>query len=103
MYQIVLCTCPNLNCAKEIANMLVDNKLAACVSIIPEVISVYKWQNETSCETEVQLIIKTTMDKFNTIVDNIKQLHPYETPEIIAVNIQQGDKTYLNWITAAIK
>ncbi len=55
------------------------------------------------CETEVLLIIKTTACKFKLIVTSIKQFHPYETPEIIAVNIQQGDKGFLNWISASIK
>jgi len=103
MYQIILSTCPTVSCANKIAKILVERKLAACVNIIPEITSVYRWQNETVQEKEVQLIIKTTESQFNAITEQIKLLHPYETPEIIAMNIQQGDKEYLNWISTSIK
>jgi len=102
-YQVVLCTCPNSQKAKEIAKSLVHKKYAACVNIIPNVTSVYRWQDNIECDDEIQLVIKTTKDKFNTVCDEIKRLHPYDTPEVIAMNIQQGDEAYLNWITESLK
>ncbi len=103
MFQIILCTCPDIECAKSIAHHLVKEKHAACVNIIPNVISVYRWQDEIESDNEVQLIIKTQTNKFNAVADEIKRLHRYDTPEIIAMNIQQGDNHYLNWITESLK
>ena len=103
MFQIILCTCPDIDSAKTIAKQLIEKKYAACVNIIPQVISVYRWENKVECDDEVQLIIKTQTSKFNDVADEIKRLHRYDTPEIIAMNIQQGDKDYLNWITESLK
>jgi len=103
MFQIILCTCPDIESAKAIAQQLVEKKHAACVNIIPNVISVYSWQDKIESDNEVQLIIKTQTDKFNDVADEIKRLHRYDTPEIIAMNIQQGDNNYLNWIIESLK
>lgn len=103
MFQVILCTCSDLAEAKLIAKILVKEKLAACVNIVPHVISVYRWQESIECDDEIQLIIKTQTDKFNDVADEIKRLHRYDTPEIIAMNIQQGDNSYLNWITESLK
>ncbi len=101
-YQLVLCTCPNLTLAKEIAHCLVEEKLAACVNIIPAMYSDYSWQNKIECDQEVQLLIKSNSTHFTQIADKILKLHPYETPEVIALNIQQGNKKYLNWINESL-
>jgi periplasmic divalent cation tolerance protein len=102
-YQLVLSTCPNDEVAKEIAYALIEHKVAACVNILPNITSVYRWENKISCDREVQLLIKTTADKFTELSVMINNLHPYTTSEIIALNIQQGDKNYLNWITESLK
>ena len=103
MYQLVLTTCPDEIVAKNIAQYLVTEKLAACVNMLPNITSVYSWQDELQCDNEVQLLIKTEESKFVTLSDRINQLHPYDVVEIIALNIQQGDKHYLNWITNSLK
>ena len=103
MFQIIMCTCPDVASAKTIARHLIEEKHAACVNIIPQVISIYRWQDNIECDNEVQLIIKTQTDKFNDVANEIKRLHRYDTPEIIAMNIQQGDDNYLNWITESLK
>ncbi len=103
MFQINMCTCPDMESAKSIAKHLIQDKHAACVNIIPNVTSVYSWQGNIECDNEVQLIIKTQSNKFNDVADEIKRLHRYDTPEIIALNIQQGDNNYLNWITESLK
>jgi len=102
-FQLVLTTCPNKQIAKEISQHLVAEKLAACVNIVPSIISVYYWENELQCDTETQLLIKTTSDKFSLLNARINELHPYDVVEVIALNIQQGDKHYLNWITESLK
>ncbi|MEW6990438.1 divalent-cation tolerance protein CutA [Colwelliaceae bacterium 6441] len=102
MYQVVLCTCPNMDSAKTIAKQLIKKKYAACINIIPNVISIYRWQEDIECSEEVQLLIKTESVKFNIVCNEIISLHPYDTPEVIALNIQQGDKHYLNWIKESL-
>ena len=103
MVQLVLTTCPNEAVAKDIAQQLVTEKLAACVNIVPNITSVYYWQGELHCDNEVQLLIKTVNTKFDTLNTRINELHPYDVVEVIALNIQQGDKHYLNWITELLK
>ncbi len=103
MYQVTLCTCPTLEVAQSIAQHLVTEKLAACVNILPNITSVYRWQENIVSETEVQLFIKSKADCFDLLNDRIKQLHPYDSPEVIALNIQQGDHQYLNWINESLK
>jgi len=103
MYQVTLCTCPTIVVAKNIAQHLVSEKLAACVNILPNITSVYRWQENIVSETEVQLFIKSKLDSFDLLNDRIKQLHPYDSPEVIALNIQQGDHQYLNWINESLK
>jgi periplasmic divalent cation tolerance protein len=88
--------------AKEIATQLVKQKYAACINIIPNIISIYSWQDHIEQSEEVQLLIKTESVKFNIVCSEINRLHPYDIPEIIALNIQQGDKHYLNWIKESL-
>jgi len=103
MYQIIFCTCPSDEIAKLIATTLVKNKLAACVNIIPNVMSIYQWDKQVMCDSEVKLVIKSTEKLFPLIESSIKALHPYDTPEIIAMNIQQGNEEYLHWINESTK
>ena len=103
MYQLVLTTCRNEIVAKNIAQHLVTERLAACVNIIANITSVYSWQDELHCDNEVQLLIKTEENKFAALNARINQLHPYDVVEVIALNIQQGDKQYLNWISNSLK
>ena len=102
-YQLVLTTCPNEQVAKTIAQQLVQEKLAACVNIAPNLLSVYRWENRIQCDNEVQLFIKTSSEKFTLLNARINELHPYDVVEVIALNIQQGDKHYLNWITKSLQ
>ena len=102
-FQLVLTTCPNDQVAKEIAEHLIREKLAACVNILPNITSIYQWQDELQYDNETQLLIKTHSDKFTLLNERINQLHPYEVVEVIALNIQQGDKHYLTWIQDYLK
>jgi len=103
MYQVVLCTCPDKVIAEKIAKHLVVDKLAACVNILPDITSIYSWQENIECAHEVQLLIKSKAVLFDQLCKSINSLHPYETVEIIALNIQQGDEKYLNWIANSVK
>ncbi len=92
-YQIIYCTCPDNEVANEISKALVQNKLAACVNILPNITSIYEWQGELQRDQEQLLLIKSRSDKFEDIKQTINKLHPYELPEIIAVSIDNAETT----------
>lgn len=102
MQQIIFCTYPDKNLAITIAKQLINHKLAACVNIIPNVISVYQWQDKLESTAEYLLLIKTREDKFKAIERQIKQHHPYKLPEIIAFTIDAGLPEYLKWIDTCL-
>lgn len=102
-YIIVLTTTPSIRVARKIANSLIRQRLAACVNIIPEITSHYTWQGKLCEDKEILLLIKTTRARFKKIHNQIKKLHPYQIPEIISLNIDQGDKDYLGWIKSLTK
>jgi periplasmic divalent cation tolerance protein len=96
---LVFCTCPDEGVASEIAECLVAERLAACVNGIPGIRSVYQWQGTIERDTEVLLLIKTTRTRLDTLTARLRELHPYDVPEIIAVCVSQGLPDYLNWVT----
>ena len=98
-YQLVLCTCPDKDSAHLIAEQLVDQKLAACVNILPGVTSVYRWMGNIEESQEQLLIIKTVSDLIENVVNAVNDLHPYELPEVIGVPLDSGSMDYLNWIS----
>jgi periplasmic divalent cation tolerance protein len=95
---IVLCTCPDEPSAERIATALVEEHLAACVNRIPGIASIYRWKGEIHRDSECLLIIKTTRERFDALRERIVALHPYELPEVIAVDIALGLDRYLAWI-----
>jgi periplasmic divalent cation tolerance protein len=97
-YQLVYCTCPDAATAEQIAGNLVEKGLAACVNILPGILSVYQWKGKRESDQEHLLMIKTTRSAYPCLEQAILQLHPYELPEIIAVPINQGLAGYLAWI-----
>lgn len=103
MYLTVLCTCPNNKMAKELANKLIEAKLAACVSIIPGIESIYMWQEKLANTREYLLLIKTSKARYAAVELLIKQNHTYACPEIIAIPIEQGSKEYLTWLSEELK
>lgn len=86
--------------AAEIANCLVKEKLVACVNIIPKIRSIYSWQNEICDEEESILLMKTTSGKVQSLSNRLKQLHPYDVPEIVSVpiNENEGNPDYMKWV-----
>lgn len=81
--------------------MLVAERLAACVNVIPNMRSTYRWKNEIQHDEESLLIIKTTAERFAALKLAVLKIHPYELPEIIAVNLSDGHAPYLDWILAS--
>ena len=97
-FQLVLCTCPDQESAQLIAEQLVDTKLAACVNILPGILSIYRWQGAVESAQEQLLLIKTTTEHYERLESAITELHPYELPEVIAIPIEYGLEKYLRWI-----
>ena len=99
----MLCTCPDEQTAINIAENLVAQRLAACVNVLPSVYSVYHWQDNVESAQETMMLIKTPTDKYASLEKVITSLHPYEVPEIIALDINSGLPEYLNWLENSIK
>ncbi|MEJ2411915.1 MAG: divalent-cation tolerance protein CutA [Anaerolineales bacterium] len=96
---VVLVTVPDLETGEEIANRLLERKLAACVNISPGLISLYHWQGEIQRDSELLLLIKTRLSLVSgELIPAIRELHPYQLPEIIALPIIGGERGYLDWI-----
>ncbi|MGE5325000.1 MAG: divalent-cation tolerance protein CutA [Actinomycetota bacterium] len=96
--RIVLTTAGSSQEAEKIATTLIERRLAACVNIIPQIQSVYRWQGNVERATEWLLIIKSRAAAFESVRDTIKEIHSYELPECIMVEIESGSKPYLDWI-----
>ncbi len=100
---VVLMTAANREEANQIAEMLVSARLAACVQILPEIESVYRWQGEVKREKEILLLAKSVASRFAEVESKVRALHSYETPEIIAVPITESSAPYLEWLFAELK
>ena len=101
-YQIVLSTAGSDEQARSIARTLVERRLAACVNIVPLGCSIYRWRGRIEQEEERLLLIKTARHLFPALCDAIRELHTYETPEVLALDVQQGDADYMNWLAESL-
>lgn len=100
---LVLCTVNDERNAKFIAKTLIEKNLAGCINILPNISSVYKWENNIVTDNEFLLLIKTQKVLYDELEKAIKSIHPYELPEIISFDITGGSKDYLNWIKNSTK
>ena len=100
---IIFITASSEEEAKEIAAALVNEKLVACVNIIPKIHSIYWWEGKVCQDDEVMLISKSKQSLFPAIMDRVKSLHSYKVPEIISFPISEGLPEYLNWIEEVTK
>ena len=98
---VVLTNCPDAEVADRIARTLVEQGVAACVNRLAAVESIYRWEGAIERATEVPLLIKTTRDRYGDVELAIRQLHPYQVPEIIALTVADGHAAYLRWILEA--
>ena len=101
--RLVLTTCGSLAEARSIAHALIERQLAACVNIVSQIESVYRWQGEIETASEWLLIIKTTSDAFESLRDALIELHSYELPECIEIAIEDGSQPYLKWIEESVR
>lgn len=97
---IVWCQFPSLESARQAATAVINQKLAACVNILPGGESHYLWKENYETTAEILTIWKTTITAWPTFLDTLKALHPYDTPEIIAHPITHGLPDYLHWVVA---
>jgi periplasmic divalent cation tolerance protein len=99
---VVLITAPAGEKASALARLLVEQKLAACVNRLPGVESVYWWHGKIETAAEELLIAKTDKLKVKALVKAVKAAHPYETPEVVALRIKEGNRDYLRWIADSL-
>ncbi|HEY3521972.1 MAG TPA: divalent-cation tolerance protein CutA [Rhodanobacteraceae bacterium] len=95
---LLLSTCPDAEVAAKIGRTLVEERLAACVNRVAGVKSVYRWRDEIHEDAELLLLIKTTRERIEALRARLVELHPYEVPELIALDIAGGHTSYLDWL-----
>lgn len=103
LYRVVLTTYPDAQVAEESARFLVESQLAACVNIMPNARSIYRWQGEVVSDNEVVLIIKTRHDCYPALQEALRARHPYQVPEIISLMVETGLPEYLAWIDGSVR
>ena len=95
---VALSTVGSAEEADRLARALVERRLAACVNVVPGVVSHYRWQGELQRDEERLLVIKTRAERIEALRDALRELHPYELPELVAFEITAGSEAYLKWI-----
>jgi periplasmic divalent cation tolerance protein len=100
--RIVLTTAGSVDEARRIAEVLIDRKLAACVNIVPKIVSIYRWQGKVEEAEEWILLIKTSA-AFEHVRDAILEMHSYELPECMSISIEDGSPEYLQWLEDSIE
>jgi periplasmic divalent cation tolerance protein len=89
--------------AQKIARTLVEERVAACVNIVPGITSIYRWKGTVEQEPELLLVIKTMADRVEAVKARLVELHPYELPEVVVIPIGGGHKAYLEWIADQVR
>jgi periplasmic divalent cation tolerance protein len=102
-FVIVLTTFPAEGDAEKLASQLVEERLAACVNVLPAMRSVYRWKDAVEHADERQLVIKTTMQNLTALETLIREIHPYDVPEFVVIPISQGSATYLSWLAESTR
>jgi len=98
---VILCTVPTEEHARQIARTLVEEHLAACVSIVPGLRSIYRWEGNICDDAELLLLIKTRREAFSRLLRRLQELHPYKVPEVIALATAAISPAYLGWLQGA--
>ena len=97
-YVVVMTTLPaDADCA-AFARTLVEERLAACVNLLPPMESVYRWEGRVERESERQLVMKTSRERVVALWDRVRELHPYEVPEFLVLSVVDGNDAYLRWV-----
>ena len=99
---VALSTVGSAEEADRLARALVERRLAACVNVVPGVVSHYRWQGELQRDDERLLVIKTRAERIEALRDALSELHPYELPELVAFEISAGSPEYLKWLDEGV-
>ncbi len=99
---VLLTTAPNPEVAERLGETLVAERLAACANLVPGVQSIFRWQGVLSRETEVLIVLKSTRDRLERLRARLVELHPYEVPEVVALDVHAGHAPYLDWVRADV-
>jgi periplasmic divalent cation tolerance protein len=100
--RVVLCTAP-VEIAEMLARGLVESRVVACVNIVPRVRSIYRWEGKVEEEDEALLVMKTTAERVESVIDRVRRAHPYEVPEVVALPIEEGLPEYLAWVADQVR
>ncbi len=99
---VVLCSIGSADDAEHLARLLVERRVAACVNVVPGVVSLYRWKGRVERDDERLLVIKTRVERFEELRAALIALHPYEIPEIIALPVSAGHEPYLAWLSESV-
>jgi periplasmic divalent cation tolerance protein len=99
---IILTTVPSKESGELLADILIRGEFAACINILPEGVSIYKWEGKLHKEKEHYILIKTLKHKELDVYKIIKENHPYKVPEIVTIGLDNGEETYLDWIKSTV-
>jgi len=100
--RVVLTTLPSAEAAETLGASLVEERLAACTSVVPGVTSIYRWEGELRRDAEALLVIKTTADGVAALTGRLVELHPYDVPEVLALPVGEGHAPYLDWVRSEV-
>ncbi len=100
--RVAFVTAPDAETGARIARALVEERLAACVNLVPGVRSIYRWEGAVEDAAEVLLVVKTRADRTDALADRVKALHPYDLPEVLAVACAGGSDDYLAWVRGEV-
>lgn len=98
LISVVYVTVPTLEFGKKLAREIIDEKLAACVNVVPQITSIYKWKDNIEEADEILLIIKTTSEAVPRLKDAVIKKHTYDVPEFVVLPVEQGHEPYMKWV-----
>ena len=101
--RIVLSTIDSPDSVKRIAEALVERRLAACVNLIPNLTSIYRWQGAIETASEILLVIKTSAEQLPALEADLQELHSYEVPEFLVLPVESGSRSYLEWLHGSLR
>ena len=100
---VVLSTVGKREDGERIAAALVGERLAACVNVVPGLVSTYRWKGAVERDDELLLVIKTTAERYDAMAERLRALHPYEVPEMVRLAVEGGHGPYLEWIVSSVQ
>jgi periplasmic divalent cation tolerance protein len=100
--RIVLITAPDREVAAGLGRALVEERLAACANLVPQITSIYRWEGAVQEDSEVLMVVKTSAGRVAALTERVLALHPYEVPEVLVLPVESGTAAYLDWVRASV-